>query len=536
MSDQNNKPPAAGHPAVVHRPFRPSLVWLVPLIAIAISLGVFAHSWMHKGPVIAISFKTAAGLVAGKTPVKYKDVTVGTVSSVELSDDGSRIVAKVQMEKSGRSIVNAGSRFWVVRPRVGIGGASGIDTLLSGAYIGVDKGSSTAEQHVFTGLENPPVVINGTPGKSFVLHTEDLASLDINSPVYYRRIQVGRIASYTLDQDGGGVTLQIFVDAPYDKLVHDNTRFWNASGVDISLNASGLKVNTQSLATVIAGGIAFSDPLASAPPTKDAQARFVLAKDEQTALAPPSGPSQFYLLRFDKSLHGLAVGAPVYFAGIELGKVVSIDLDYDGPKRRFPTLVGIEVYPLKMGNALAKLPRLDGTPEQKAATFLAVLVQNGLRAQARSASLLTGQLYISLDFVEHAPKVDFDVNARPLTLPTMPGGFDQIEDQMSEIVSKINKMPIESIAKNLDKTLSDLDGTLTQVNAQVLPATTQTLQQAQQTFGRVNGLLQADSPLQQNLGQTLEEVQRTAQSLRTVTDLLGRHPESLLRGIHHDQP
>jgi paraquat-inducible protein B len=526
--DGSPTPPEPDAPPVKTGRLRISIIWLVPFIAVVIGLSMLVHAWIHTGPTISISFKTAAGLSEGKTPVKYKDVTVGTVSSVQLSDDGTHVTAEVKLVESARSLANEQTRFWVVRPRLSAGGASGIDTLLSGAYIGVDRGSSDEEMTHFVGLESPPSVINGTPGKSFVLHAKELGSLDINSPVYFRRIQVGRIASYQLDPDGKHVTLQVFIDAPYDRFVTGDTRFWNASGVDIALNGSGLKVNTQSLATVLAGGVAFATPDGV---NETPRAEYALAKDQQTAMSPPDGPASHIDLVFDEPLRGLSIGAPVVFSGRELGNVTSVELDYDTAKHRFPTLVGVDVFPQRLGRVLAKLPMLPGNSEQQVSQFLDSLVQHGLRAKVKAANLLTGQLYVSLDFIQDAPKVAFNPNLRPLVLPTVNTmGVDQLEDKLNHIADKIDKIPFDSIGTRLNDNLGDLDATLKQINGQFLPETTRTLQQVQSTLGSAQNMLSQDAPLQQNINQTLEEVQRSAQSIRSLTDYLERHPESLLRG------
>ena len=537
--------PTPGTPAVTapHK-WRVSLIWLVPALAALIGISMLIHAWTSAGPRITISFRSAAGLEAGKTQLKYKEVTVGLVKAITLSKDGSQVLAHVDIDKSAAGLALKDSRFWVVRPRIGASGVSGVDTLLSGAYIGVDKGQSTETAHEFTGLETPPTVIGDMPGTSFVLRTSDLGSLDVGSPIYYRRIPVGRVASYQLSDDGRSVNMQVFVDAPYDKFVTPDTRFWNASGIDVSIGADGLKMQTQSVATILSGGIAFGNsPLSSAQPApKDTQ--FSLAKDQQSALAPPDGPSQFIRLRFEQSLRGLSVGAPVQFIGMDLGRVLFIKPDYDASKERFPTVVGIEIYPERLGDVLSKLPKTEGSDEDNAAQLMARMVEQGLRAQARSANLLTGQLYIALDFIPKTPKVAFDPKARPLTLPTVNGSFDQLQEQMASIVSKIDRIPLDSIGRNLDSSIANLNKTLAQVNGQVLPQTTQTLQEAQkaigsaqqtfvgvqQTLGDVQSLIAADAPLQQDLGETLVEVRRTARSLRTLTDLLGRHPESVIRG------
>lgn len=530
MNVTHNQTPEPGPPSVSRHRSRISLVWLVPAVAVIIGIAMLVHTWLSAGPEITITFRTAADLEADKTPVKYKDVTVGAVSEIALSDDGSHVVASISLVKSALSLTRKDTRFWVARPRIGMGGVSGGDTLLSGSYIAIDTGITDESSKSFTGLETPPTVIGGAQGKSFSLHTDDLGSLDIGYPVYFRRIQVGQVASYQLDDDGKGVSLQVFVDAPYDQFVTEDMRFWNASGVDLSLDANGLKFKTQSMATLVAGGIAFATPARSTAEPAQEHAAYQLASDQVSAMKQPDGPAQYIQLQFAQSLRGLSVGAPVQFAGVDLGHVVSTNLDYDQANRRFPTIVGIVIYPQRLGRVLDKLPKLDGDAQTHAAQLLRVMIEQGLRAQARSGNLLTGQLYVSLDFVPNAPKVAYDMAARPLTVPTVNGSFDQLQEQLANIVGKVEKMPLDSIGRNLDTTLATLKQTLKQVNGQVLPETSRTLKQAQQTFSSTQNMLAEDAPLQQNLVQTLQEVQRTARSLRTLTDLLGRQPESLLQG------
>jgi paraquat-inducible protein B len=543
MSDDNateHTPPPQDElpqPVLRHRRFNASLIWLVPALAALVGLSLVISSRLQAGPHITISFQSAEGLEAGKTPVKYKNVIIGKVDKIHLSDDRNHVLVKVALEKSAESFAVKDTRFWVVRPRIGLGGVSGIDTLLSGAFIGADVGDSSEAEDEFTGLETPPPVNHGAPGRSFMLHADDLGSLDIGSPVYYRRIQVGRVVSYQLDKDGKGVSLQFFVDGPNDRFVTTSSRFWNASGIDLSLGANGLKLNTQSLASVLAGGIAFQDPRGphDATPAKE-DASFSLYSDQTTAMAPPDGEPHYLRMRFEQSVRGLAVDAPVEFLGINIGKVVSVNLDYDEQKQRFPVVVGAVIYPQRLGGAYDKLEALAKARGENPdlSQLMGRLVEHGLRAQARTGNLLTGQLYVSLDFVPHAPAVPFDANAKPLTIPTVAGSFDKLQEQLAEIVDKIDKIPFDSIGHNLDQTLAGLNATVKQVNGQTLPEFKTTLKGVQKTVGSANDVLSGDSPLQQNLGSTLGELQRMARSLRVLTDYLGGHPESLIRGRRPD--
>ncbi|MFT3791825.1 MAG: MlaD family protein [Rudaea sp.] len=537
MNEEDVSANAAMPPAVSvvrRRRWSASLIWLVPIVAALIGIGMVIHNWASEGPTIEISFLTAEGLEAGKTQVKYKDVVIGLVDSIRLSQDRTTIVAHVKLDKDAESFAAADSRFWVVRPRFGTTGVSGIGTLLSGAYIGADSGVSREVQKTFVGLERPPAVIHGSPGKRFTLRAADIGSLDIGSPVYYRRIQVGRVVSYDLDKDGKAMKVDVFVDAPYDRFVTISSRFWNASGVDLNLDAGGLKLNTQSLATVVAGGIAFQTPPGPRDATPAAEgAEFVLFDDLQTAMAPPDGEPDYLQMRFEQSLRGLTVGSQVDFRGLVVGKVVSIRLDYDADKQNFPLIVGVVVYPKRFGQAGEKIARLESASDDedtRLANIIKPMIARGLRAQARAGNLLTGQLYIALDFLPNAPKAAFDPAARPVELPTAPGSFDRLQEQMTGIVEKLDRIPFESIGRNLDSTIAQLDKTLRQVNESTLPQFNATLADAQGTLGSAQKTITTDSSLQQNLAETLAQIQRAARSVRVVTDYLGVHPEAILRG------
>ena len=527
-------------PVVRRRRVNASLIWLVPVIAALVGLSLVINAWMQRGPDITISFQTAEGLEPGKTVVKYKDVVIGKVTTIRLAPDHHRVIVKVDLEKSVSDIAVSDTRFWVVRPRIGLGGVSGIDTLLSGSFIGVDVGDSKQPQFDFTGLENPPSVTHDAQGKSFILHSGDLGSLDIGSPIYFRRLQVGRVASYKLNDDGKGVTVQVFVESPYDKFVTTDSRFWNASGVDVSLGADGLKLNTQSLATVLAGGVSFLDAPGPHPSTTPASenATFTLFDTQANAMAPPDGEPRYIRMRFDQPLRGLAVNAPVEFLGVNIGNVVSIRMDYDEKTGNFPIYVGAVVYPDRLGRAHEKLVALAKSKgdNDDLSHMMGTLVEHGLRAQAKVGNLLTGQLFISLDFLKKAPKASYDPNTRPLEIPTAPGNFDKLQEQLAEIVDKIQKIPFDSIGNNLNDSLAELNKTLKQVNGQVLPEFQKTLKGANQTLGTANNALSSDSPLQQSLSSTLEELQRMARSLRALTDYLSAQPSALVRGRGADTP
>ena len=546
MSDEearpDDKPAPTGLPpprVVRRRGWLPSLIWLIPIVAALVGVMLIVKILMERGPEIVLTFETAEGLEANKTAVKYKDVQIGTVQSLRLARDRSHVRVLVQLNKEAEGFTAEDSRFWVVRPRLDTSGISGLGTLLSGAYIGADAGVSKETASEFKGLEVPPIVTRDASGQQFLLRATDIGSLDVGSPVYFRRIKVGQVAAYQLDGDGRGVTLRVFVNAPYDKFVGVNTRFWQASGIDAQLSASGFTLRTQSLATILLGGIAFKAPDDAMGPLAKENTAFTLAEDETTAMKEPDGPPQTLLMYFNQSLRGLTPGAPVDFRGVVIGEVKSIGVEFDRAEREFRMPVLVQVYPDRLRR------RAGETGEETRATQqdrLRFLTEKGLRAQLRNGNLLTGSVYVALDFFPKAPPAKINMDKNPIELPTVANSLDEIQSQVQEIASKLNKVPYEQIAGDLRTTLAALNKTLasteqavTRINTDVTPELTAAMKDVRKIVNNAERTLADDSPLQQDMRQTLRELTRAAGSVRVLTDYLERHPESLLRGKPDDK-
>ena len=536
------------------------LVWLIPLLAALIGGWLAVKSILDKGPVITISFKTAEGLEAGKTKLKYKDVEIGEVSSVTLSEDRSKVIATADLNKDAKNLLVSDTTFWVVRPRISGGSISGLGTLLSGAYIGVDvgKSKSTKPQLAYTGLEVPPVFSTDAPGREFVLHSPDLGSLDTGSPVFFRRLQVGQITAYALDKDGTGVTLKVFVNAPYDKYVTPNTRFWHASGIDMSLSANGISVQTQSMVSIIVGGLAFETPVASigmeeAKPNTG----FNLADTRSEAMKHPDGIADTRMVVFNESVRGLLPGAPVDFLGIDIGEVVSINTQFDPVSKKFSIPVEVRIYPERIGSRRLKGAKpMVRDPKDNYDT----LVAHGMRAQLRTGNLLTGQLYVAMDFFPDAPKAKIDWDKDPPEMPTIKGSLTDLREAATSIINKLNKIDYEAIGSNLQQTLqgsndvvkkidkmefeaigSDLQQTLQSTNklmqrldAELVPETKGMMEDARRALVSAEKLLASDSPLQTDATAMMNEIARAAQSLRILSDYLEQHPEALIKGKKED--
>ena len=454
-NSKNDKPDLKGVPEadVRTRKRRISIVWLVPLVALAIGGWLVYKAVSEKGPTITITFKSAAGLEAGKTKIKYKDVELGQVDSVELGDDLSQVIVKAELVKEAKNFLSENTRFWVVRARVAAGGVSGLGTLFSGAYIGLDPGKPGNPATQFKGLEVPPVVTADLPGSHFVLKASSLGSLNIGFPVLYRQIEVGQVVSYHLDEDAQAVTVKVFIHAPHHKLVRKNTRFYNVSGLDVAIGADGIRVDTESFMTLMIGGIAFDTPV-NMEPGEAAQENdiFTLYENREDISKMTYARKNQWLLHFDGSVRGLKAGAPVEMQGIQIGQVLDINLQFDMAKEAFSIPVLIEIEPDRI-QAVGKLP--DGAEKQKVMDYL---VGKGLRAQLKTGSLITGQLLVAIDMNPYAPPAKINWEGRYPELPTVPTAMEEMTTSLTQLLGKLEKLPIEQIGSDLRDTVAGAKG------------------------------------------------------------------------------
>ena len=526
--------------AVPRKPHRFSFqfVWVIPVLALIIGAWIAAQTLWQRGPTIEIRFKSAEGIEANKTKLRHKAVDIGTVRSVRLSSDNKEAIVIAELvRESADAFVTEDTRYWVVRPRIAGGQISGLTTLLAGSFIGADPGKSQNERREFQGLENPPPITSDVPGRSFKLRTDDVGSLDINSPVYLRGLLAGRVVSTDMSPDGKSAVIGVFIHSPYDNLVTAETRFWNASGVDVSIDATGVKVQTQSLVPLLLGGISFeTPPEAPAGPPAAAESTFNLWDNRADAMKPRESVIETFVIRFEQSVRGLAVGAPLDFRGINVGEVRGIYLDFDPAKVRFMQVVEVHFYPERLRSRYRDASRRP-SPELAPAQRIQRFVERGLRAQLRTANLLTGQLYVAFDFFPKAPKASMDLTKTPPEIPSVTGGLGELQESIQNIVSKLEKVPFDQIAQDLRRALVTLDATLKkadtlmgQLSTEIAPELRSTLDQARKTLKSAEGALSSDSPLQGDLRETLIEVTKAAESVRTLTDYLERHPESLIRG------
>jgi paraquat-inducible protein B len=549
MTEQNSTPEHVPH-AVVTRPKRRfSLVWLIPVLAALIGGWLVVKAMTSKGPEITIYFASAESLEAGKTKVKYKDVEIGQVTDITFDRDFTRVKVGVQMDREAGRLLSANTRFWVVRARVSMAAISGLGTVFSGAYITLDPGAPGAVQRVFTGLEEPPLVTSGMPGKHFVLESESRGSLDIGAPVYFRQTRVGEVVAVGLAEDGSKVFVKIFVHAPYDRYVLTGTRFWNASGIDFKVDATGFTLNTESVVSILFGGIAFDlvDLMKGPGEAAAENAQFPLYESRTKAQERTYTVRNYWLLHFNEQIGGLTRGSPVLFKGIRVGDVVEVNLEYDPAKRAFqiPVLVAIEPERFNTNGAI--------TRQEDQRKLLDYFVQQGMRAQLVTANFLTGQQAVAFDFFQNQKPARINWGGPHPEMPTIPGQFEQVGDRIQQLVTRLEKIPIEQIAANLRdtlegtkrvanspellKTIKSLDAAIRELQAftnelrtKTSPELVAAMQQARTSLASASTALESDSPLQSRMKAALEEITTAARSLRVLADYLERYPQSLLVG------
>ncbi|MBE0606609.1 MAG: MCE family protein [Deltaproteobacteria bacterium] len=531
-----------------------SVVWIIPIVAALVGVGIVVQRYLNEGPTITISFRTAEGLEPGKTTIKYKDVDIGKVTEVVLSKDYSKILVTAKMEKNAGGLLVEDSRFWIVKPRITLSGVSGIGTLISGNYIGIEPGKSGESLRDFVGLDAPPPVTSDVPGREFILQAGSLGSLGIGSPVYYRRLMVGEVIGYELAPDGKSMSIKVFMNAPYDRYVTSDTRFWESSGVHASVGAGGISLQTESMLSILVGGVVFETP-PSESPGKPAPEKtvFSLFDNREAAMAPLVSESERYALYFSESLQGVSVGAPVTMLGLPVGEVTKVGLDYLQGKQGIRTRVEIMTYQYRLLRFLGKtdvaaVKTMSRVDRQKIMQRL--VEENGMRAQLRSASLISGQRYVALEYFPDAPEARIDWAMNPPQFPVVPGKLENIELQIKSILAKLDTVPqeigndLKKTLETLDRTLKSADRALVRVDAETLPEAKKTLQDLRRAAAAAerllsntdNTLLGPDASAQQELRDALQEIAGAARGIRLLADYLERNPEALLRGKNKENP
>jgi paraquat-inducible protein B len=532
---------------------RLGVIWIIPLIAALIGAWMAVRAVTLAGPTITISFKSAEGLEAGKTRIRFKNVEIGRVETIRLSPDLSHVTVTASMVKDIEPFLTENTRFWIVRARVAAGEVSGLSTLFSGAYIGMDPGQAGVSARSFPGLESPPAVTLDTPGSYFNLRAESLGSLDLGSPVYYRQIKVGQVVGFDLTPDGSAVNIQLFIHAPHDQSVHVNTRFYEASGFDATIDHGGVRINTDSLINILIGGIAFQTAANLPPgPAVPPDHTFVLYSSREYIDDPVYSQKMYFVTYFDNNVRGLSKGAPVEFHGIKIGEVVDVKLEFTPAQSNFRIPVLLVIEPERIAVA--------GNDASDREGLIFKLIEKGLHAQLRTGMLLTGQLYVHLSmFSDQAPKKI--TQAGPYrVIPSIPGTTEEVTTGIANFLQRLEKLPLEQIGTDLSASLkhirhltasedwitalSTLRRSLTQLeqftaalNSEVTPEVKtaleqlqRTLAQTEQTLAAAEGVVGGHAPLGYDLQLMVRELTKAGRAVTTLADYLQRNPSALVFG------
>ena len=527
-----------------------SIIWLIPVVAAIIGGWLTYQTISEKGPRITIAFKTAEGLEAGKTRIKYKSVDVGEVEEIAISDNLTEVIVTAVLIKDAKPHLNENTRFWVVRPRIGAQGISGLSTLVSGAYIEVEPGNGKPRRK-FKGLNRPPILRADAPGRKFVLAADKLGSLSPGSPIYFRGLQVGEILGHELTVDKKTVHIHIYVKAPHHELVLKHTRFWNVSGMNVSMDADGMKVNMESLEALLRGGIAFDTADRGGAPSK-ADTVFPLFDSSDSMADSAYSEKIYYVAYFDGSVRGLSKGAPVEVQGIKVGSVTDIGIEIDDATLDIRVPVTFQLEP-------ERVPYINGKGDTDPREVVSALIKRGLRAQLQTGSLLTGQIFMDLIFRPDLPVKQAGLQTRYPEFPVVPSTMDEFRQSAAQFLAQLRNLPLQEIGENLlgtvqganriinssdmsaavraaSQSLQSLDRLVGNVDGQVVSTATsirdtataasRTLVQAQNALT----VLEEGSPVRTDLANTLEEAASAARSLRLLADFLERKPNALIYG------
>jgi len=514
-----------------------SLVWAVPIIAAAVVIGLGWRALVQRGPSITISFDAGEGIQSGQTRIRRKDVNLGTVESIGLTRDLSRVIVRARMLRSAAQYLNDRTQFWIVRPRVSAEGISGLSTLVSGVYIEMSPGGGSPRRE-FAGLEQPPVLQPDTPGRRFTLHASQLSSLNQGSAIFYLGLSVGEILGYTLDQKTQQINIYAFVRAPYDRLIHADTRFWNASGIDVSLGAQGVHMVASSWQQLLSGGVEFHTPSsAMTEPPSPADAEFRLYDDKSSAEKDPRGDSLIYEVDFTGPVAGIEHGTPVELLGSQIGQVKSVELQYDDQRHvlHTPVLVAIDPTRVKVVNGPER--SLDELAHDFSA-HMEDWVKHGLRARLTSVSFITGQQVISLDMLPETPAAQIERVGSQLRIPTAASlDVAQILQSAHSVLKHIDRATagpeLSHAIKELDRTMNHLDLITGELEPQIKPliaSLRQSAEAAQRTLQQAGNVLGSNAPQGTDLPRLMQELTDAARSIKALADYLDRHPEALIRG------
>lgn len=503
-----------------------SPVWIIPIVTLLIGTWIVIYQFSHQGPEITLITTSAEGIEEGKTAIKSRSIDVGIVQRVTLSNDLLQVKIKARMNAGMGKLLHEDSVFWVVKPQIGHEGITGLSTLLSGVYIALQPGSKGKAQAYYKLLDAPPLAPLDAKGLRIILDSSKTGQLNAGDPVLFRGYRVGSVETRHFDVDKRLMRYQLFITAPYDRLVTSNVRFWKDSGIAMDLSASGMRVEMGSLTTLFSGGVCFDVPDGRDPgrPAEN-YSQYQLFDDQRSIQNSLYTEHIDFLMLFNESIRGLQPGAPVEFRGIRLGSVDQVPFIIRGSNQQLssnyqiPVLVRFdpERFLTQLGRDFSITQHLQKGKKQ------------GLRASLKSANLLTGSLFIELDFYPGVePYSGPDQVAGYEVIPTTSSGLSQIQQKLIAVLDKVNALPLNPMLNQATRTLAesqqtlrDLQKTLDNLNQIMSSQAMKDLpQDIQHTLRELNRSMQAFQPGSPTYGKVLSDIQHFDQVLRELQPIL----------------
>ncbi|MCF8468048.1 MAG: MlaD family protein [Sneathiella sp.] len=544
-------------------------IWIVPLIALGVAVYLIVRTIAGQGEEVTILFENAEGMVPGKTQLKYKSVDIGVLTRVDILDKDKGVNLVVDVKREADKYLTDTARFWIVSPAIGFQGISGLQTLLSGSFIEIDPGEGGKDQTEFVGLKTPPVITSNDKGTEYILKTQKLRNINRGTPVMYKGLEVGSVLGYRLADDSKAVEVYTFVKAPFDALVLEGSNFWNAGGINVSVSTSGVEVGAESLQALVTGAVEFATPEIYQNTFKaEKKHEFKLYDNERAKDEARYTEKVVYVLYFDGSVSGLSLGANVEFKGIKVGTVRDINLEIDEENQKYyiPVLIDIEPQRISIADDGKNIRSLIETRELRR-KIIKDLITRGLKGKLKSSNFLTGQLIVDLDLIPDKKAVFVAKSSRYPEIPTVPTDLEEITSSVSQLMAKLDKLPIDRlgkglantvegfdkfinsgelqttiaeyrklavsirvVAENIDrKTLPGIDATMDSTRDAVKKIDA-TLAAAQSMFNSINGMIADGSPFKYDLTNMLQELAAASRAVRGLADFLERNPSSLISG------
>lgn len=517
-----------------------STVWLIPLVALLMGGWMLYEYISRSGPEITLVMKDASSIEVGKTLIKSRNVKVGVVTDVKLSEGYDHIVLKATMDKDAERMLKEDTLFWVVKPRIGKEGITGLDTLLSGSYIEIQPGQAPTPKFEYKVLDLPPVAPPDAKGLRVILAHDKAGKLSVGDPVIYQGFTAGRVELVHFDVERNKALYQLFIFEPYDDLIRSGTFFWISSGIDFQLNADGLTVRLDSVESLLGGGVSFGVPEGEKPgdPIKMQMSQFTLYDSQQDVTEGLYSQYLEYVMNFDESVRGLVAGAPVEYRGLRVGTVSQIPFTKSSMGSAFRTSdisVLIRIEPKRLFNDGEEIT-VEGLREALSKEF-----KLGLRGSLKTASLLTGALYIDVDYDDAVPDYEPTFFNGYEIFPSKQGEFAEVQNLVMSMLEKVNQLPINETIESANRSLQTLDRTLLSaqqavnsieqwVEQQSVQSIPEEMEKSLQQLQEVLDGFGTHSTLYQNLDDNLIQIESMVSELEPLIEKVNEKPNSLIFG------